>query len=155
MKILLAASELEPFTGAGEFGAAIRALARGLVERQHEVSVVLPFYRAARENGAGKAKRIGVKLSVAVGNARYPATIREMKTPDGVQVFFVERDEFFDRSGLYGTDEGDYQDNAARFIFYSRCVVELARRLDPAPDIAHAHRALRALAGLPGQFLEL
>ena len=33
MKILLAASELEPFTGAGEFGAAIRALSGELLAR--------------------------------------------------------------------------------------------------------------------------
>lgn len=145
MKILLAASELEPFTGPGEFGAAVRSLARGLVARGHEVSVVLPFYHAVRENGAAKAKRTGAKFSVAVGNARYPAAIREMKTPDGVQVFFVEREEFFDRSGLYGTPESDYQDNAARFIFFSRCVIELAKRLDPAPEILHAHNWQAAL----------
>lgn len=145
MKILLAASELEPFTGPGEFGAAMRSLARGLAERGHEVSVVLPFYHAVRENGAAKAKRTGAKFSVPVGTARFPASIREIRTADGVQVFFVEREEFFDRSGLYGTDDGDYQDNAARFIFFSRCVVELARRLEPAPEILHAHNWQTAL----------
>ena len=31
----------------------MRALARGLVERGHDVSVVLPFYRAAREDNGG------------------------------------------------------------------------------------------------------
>lgn len=145
MKILLAASELEPFTGAGEFGAATRALSGGLLARGHEVSVVLPYYRAARENGAGKAKRTGVKFSVQVGGGRYPGVVREMRAPNGVQVFFIERDEYFDRSGLYGTPESDYQDNAARFIFFSKCVVELARRMDPAPEIVHAHNWQAAL----------
>ncbi len=145
MKILLAASELEPFTGSGDFGAALRALAGGLVARGHEVSVVLPYYRAARENGAAKAKRTGVKFTVPVGGARYASALREMTTPDGVQVFFIERDEFFDRSGLYGTPDGDYQDNAARFVYFARCVVELARRLEPAPEILHAHNWQAAL----------
>src|SRR5690606_27350301 len=80
-----------------------------------------------------------------LGSAKLPCAIREMRTPDGVRVFFVERDEFFDRSGLYGTAEGDYQDNAARFIFFSKCVVELAKRLEPAPDILHAHNWQAAL----------
>jgi starch synthase len=145
MKILLAASELEPFTGAGEFGAAIRALSGELLARGHEVSVVLPYYRTVRENGAAKAKRTGVKFSVQVGGGRFPGLVREMRAPNGVQVFFIERDELFDRSGLYGTPESDYQDNAARFIFFSKCVVELARRMEPSPEIVHAHNWQAAL----------
>ncbi len=146
MKILLAASELEPFTGAGEFAVALRALSNGLLARGHEVSIVLPYYRAARENGAAKAKRTGVKFTVPVGSGRYPCAVRELRTATGVQIFFVERDEFFDRSGLYGGEEGDYQDNATRFIYFSKCVVELARRMDPAPEILHAHNWQAALA---------
>jgi starch synthase len=139
MKILLAASELGPFTGPGEFSAAMSALSGELLARGNEVSVVLPWYRAARENGAAKAKKSGAKFNVQVGGSRFPCIIREMRAPNGVQVFFVERDEYFDRSGLYGGEEGDYQDNSARFIFFSKCVVELARRMDPAPEILHAH----------------
>jgi starch synthase len=52
-------------------------------------------------------------------------------------VLFVARDEFFDRSGLYGADDRDYQDNSARFVFFTKCVVELARRL--SPDVVHVH----------------
>ncbi len=145
MKILLAASELAPFTGTGEFGAAMSALASGLAARGHDVSIAVPFYRTARENGAAKARRTGAKFTVPVGAGRLPATIRELRTPEGVQVFFIERDEYFDRSGLYGSEDGDYQDNAARFIFFSRGVVELARRMDPAPEIVHAHNWQAAL----------
>ena len=145
MKILLAASELEPFTGPGEFSAAMRALSGELLALGHEVSVVLPWYRAARENGAAKAKKTGAKFTVPVGGGRFPCVIREMHAPNGVQVFFIERDEFFDRSGLYGGDDGDYQDNSARFIFFSKCVVELARRMEPAPEILHAHNWQAAL----------
>lgn len=145
MKVLLAASELAPFTGPGEFGAAVRAQAAGLLARGHEVSVVVPYYRTARENGAAKAKRTGAKFTVPVGGARLPASVRELRGSDGSQVFFVERDEFFDRTGLYGSEDGDYQDNAARFIFFSRCVIEIARRMDPAPEILHAHNWQAAL----------
>ncbi|MDD5200019.1 MAG: glycogen/starch synthase [Terrimicrobiaceae bacterium] len=145
MKILLAASELEPFAGAGAFAASVRQLAGGLLARGHEVSVVIPYYRAARESGAGKAKRLGAKFSVPVGGARYSCAIRELRGANDLQIFFVERDEFFDRSGLYGTADGDYQDNAARFIYFSKCVVELARRMDPAPEILHAHNWQAAL----------
>ncbi|MGH8046480.1 MAG: glycogen synthase [Chthoniobacterales bacterium] len=145
MKILLAASELDPFTGPGEFATAMSALSGELLGRGHEVSVVLPWYRTARENGAAKARKTGAKFSVQVGGGRFPCIVREMRAPNGVQVFFIERDEFFDRSGLYGGDDGDYQDNSARFIFFSKCVVELARRMDAPPDILHAHNWQAAL----------
>jgi Glycogen synthase len=145
MRILLAASEMEPFASTGPFGTAIDAIARELAARGHEVSVALPWYREARENAGSKAKRTGARFSVPLGGAKVPCAIRETRTKSGVQVFFIERDEFFDRTGLYGTGDGDYQDNAARFIFFSKCVVELAKRLDPAPDILHAHNWQAAL----------
>lgn len=145
MKILLAASELEPFTGTGEFSVAMNALATSLLARGHDVTVVLPWYRIARENGAAKAKKTGARFQVQVGGGRLPCIVRELRTGGGLQVFFIERDEYFDRSGLYGGDEGDYQDNAARFIYFSKCVIELARRMDPAPEILHAHNWQAAL----------
>src|SRR5439155_24884239 len=47
--------------------------------------------------------------------------------------------EYFDRSGLYGTEGYAYDDNAERFVYYSKAVVELARRMKPAPEIVHVH----------------
>ncbi len=138
MKILLAASEMAPFAGSEAFGGAVAAMASELQSRGNEVSVVLPYYRSIRELGASKAKKTGVKFSVALGTGRSSCEIREGRAPGGVQVFFVERDEFFDRSGLYGVDGRDYQDNAARFIFFAKAVVELVRRMEPSPEIVHA-----------------
>jgi len=34
-----------------------------------------------------------------------------------VTVYFINKDIYFDRPGLYGTPKGDYSDNAERFIF--------------------------------------
>ncbi len=138
MKILLAASEMAPFAGSEAFGGAVAAMASELQSRGNEVSVVLPYYRSVRELGASKAKKTGVKFSVALGNGRCSCEIREGRAPGGVQVFFVERDEFFDRSGLYGVDGRDYQDNAARFTFFAKAVIELVRRMEPSPEIVHA-----------------
>lgn len=137
MKILMAASEMAPFASTGEFASEVLALASHLGEAGNEVTVVLPFYRCIREEKAHKAKRSKIKFSVPVGPAKLPAEIFEARAPGGVQVLFVARDEFFDRSGLYGADGRDYQDNSARFIFFTKCVVELARRL--SPDVVHVH----------------
>jgi len=138
MKILIATSELAPFAGSDAFGGSVAAMAAALQARGHDVSVVLPYYRSARESGASKSKKTGVKFSVPLGGARCSCEIREGRGPGGMQVFFVDRDEFFDRSGLYGVDDRDYQDNAARFTFFSKAVIELVRRMEPTPEVIHA-----------------
>ncbi|MEI6279002.1 MAG: glycogen/starch synthase [Verrucomicrobiae bacterium] len=137
MKILMAASEMAPFADTGELAGEILALAAQLGEAGNEVSVVLPYYRCIREEKSHKAKRTKIKFSVPIGPSKLPAEIFETRAPGGVRVFFVARDEFFDRSGLYGAEGRDYQDNSARFIFFTKCAVELARRL--SPDVVHVH----------------
>ncbi len=146
MKILMMASEMAPLAASGSLGTGVAVLARGLRALGHEVSVVLPLHRAARETSS--LKKTGVKFSVMVGNAKYATEIFETTTPDGTQVFLVARDEFFDRSGLYGNESGDYQDNSTRFVFFTKCALELARRMDPAPEVIHAHGWQTALAGV-------
>lgn len=145
MKILMAASEMSPFASSGKMGTEVARLAGSLGSLGHEVSVVLPLHRAVRETA--KIKKTGVKFTVPVGGARHGAEIFETTSPEGVQVFLVARDEFFDRSGLYGSESGDYQDNSARFIYFSKAVIELARRMDPQPEILHAHGWQTALCG--------
>ena len=137
MKILMAASEMTPFARTGEFADEMLALAAHVSEAGHEVTVAMPFYRCVRENKLVKAKRAKTKFSIPVGPAKLPAEIFEATAPGGVRVLFVSRDEFFDRTGLYGADDRDYQDNSARFIFFTKCVLELAKKL--APDVVHVH----------------
>lgn len=139
MNILMAASEMVPFARTGALAEVMLALPGALREAGHEVSVVLPYYRSIKDAKEFSVRPTKVKFTVPVGEARYDCEIFESRAPNGVQVFFVGRDEFFDRSGLYGTNGRDYQDNAARFTFFNKCVIELARRLNPAPDVIHAH----------------
>jgi starch synthase len=139
MKILMASSEMAPLARTGGLGDVLAALPSELQQRGHEVSVALPFYRGIRENKALKAKRTGVTVTIQIGAKRHEAEILQCTAPNGVQVFLVRRDEYFDRSGLYGADGRDYEDNAERFIFFSKAVVELARRVTPPPDVLHVH----------------
>jgi starch synthase len=139
MKILHAGSELTPFARSGGLGDVIEALPAALVALGHDSSVAIPCYRGLREHPQLGAKDTGVRLQVPLGHRVLEAEIWEGRAPNGIQVFLVRRDEFFDRTGLYGGDGRDYGDNAERFIFFSKCVVEIARRISPALDIIHVH----------------
>ncbi len=79
-----------------------------------------------------------LQLSIPLGSGTLNAKVWQAETDTGVRLFLIQRDEFYDRSHLYGVS-GDYADNAARFIFFSKAVVELARHLDPLPQILHLH----------------
>jgi starch synthase len=100
---------------------------------------VLPLYRGIRSDAALGVTSTGVEIRVQLGAKRVSAEILQCTAPNGVQVFLVGRDEYFDRAGLYGEAGATYGDNAERFIFFSKAVVELARRITPPPDIIHAN----------------
>ncbi len=146
MNILMAASEMAPLARTGALSEAVADLSGELRKLGHNVSVVIPYYRSIRENKAIKPRKSGIKFSVPVGSGNFPCEIFEVKVESGVKVYLVSRDEFFDRTGVYGVDDRDYQDNSARFIYFTKCAVELGRQLDPAPDIFHAHSWETALA---------
>jgi len=147
MKILMVGTEMAPLARTGGLGDVLEALPAELQRRGHEVSVVLPLYRSIRENPDIVLRETGVEVGVSVGSKRVEAEIFECTAPNGVQVFLVRRDEYFDRSGIYGADGGrGYDDNAERFIFFARAAVELACHITPAPDVIHAHDWQAALA---------
>jgi len=136
MKILIAASEFAPFAQTGDFAAYVEKLAAATAAAGNETTVVLPLYRCIREGKIPGLKRGKLRLNIDLGANKLPAEVWEVSGPGGVRLLFIGRDEFFDRTGLYGMDGRDYQDNAARFIFFSKAVVELARR--ESPDVVHA-----------------
>jgi len=145
MRILMISAEGPPLLHAGALIDVMDALPHALRERGHEVAVALPFYREIRENPAFKEEDTGVTVDVRVGEKTYIAEYLQGHTASGVQLFLIRCDEFFDRDGIYGEHGVPYEDNAARFIFFSKAAVELARRLTPSPQILHVHDWAAAL----------
>jgi starch synthase len=133
MRILFVASEGLPFSKTGGLADVIEALPRALVGQGHDVAVVLPRYRNTQ------VKNVLIKsLTVPMGTAlRFPA-IADGGRPGGVQYFFVDDPEYFDREQLYGVGGRDYADNAERFAEFARVAIELAKQLW-LPDAIHCH----------------
>ncbi len=138
MRILMAASEANPFAKTGGLADVASGLSKALAGLGHEVTLALPFYRQIiKPHLAGEL--VG-KLTIPVGQKRLEAEIRSTTLPGShVRVLLIDQPEYFDRAGLYGDKGHDYTDNAERFIFFSRAVLEAARLLDLQPDIVHAN----------------
>src|SRR5438876_1994766 len=145
MRILMISAEGPPLVRAGALVDVLHALPRELRARGLEVSLTLPYYREIRENAAFKEEDTGVTVDVRVGDQTYIAEYLEGRSASGVQLFFTRCDDFFDRPELYGEHGKKYEDNAARFIFFCKAALELARRLTPSVQILHAHDWAAAL----------
>jgi starch synthase len=144
MKILMATSEFSPLASTGDLGDQVGVLAAELKRLGHDVSVVIPLYRSIRES-THDIRPTGIEFQLNLGGKRVSTDIVETTGPNGIQVFMIRRDEYFDRSGIYGANARPYEDNAERFIFFSKVVTELAQRLTPSPEIIHSHDWTAAL----------
>jgi len=133
MRILFIASEGLPFCKTGGLADVIEALPKALVAQGHDVAVVLPRYRNM------PIKSVVIKsMTVPMGTAlRFPS-IADGGRQGGVQYFFVDDPEYFDRDQLYGVAGKDYPDNAERFAEFARASIELTKQLW-LPEVIHCH----------------
>jgi len=133
MRILFVASEGLPFCKTGGLADVIEALPKALVAQGHDVAVVLPRYRNM------PIKNVMIKsMTVPMGTAlRFPA-IADGGRQGGVQYFFVDDPEYFDRDQLYGVAGKDYPDNAERFAEFARASIEVTKQLW-LPEVIHCH----------------
>ena len=138
MRILLVSPEANPFARSGGLAEVIYALAWALVKMGHQVAVVLPLYRQVRESGRPLVST-GQTLSIPLSWKTLPAEIFTHQIDPKMQFYFIGQDALFNREGLYGTAYGDFDDNAERFIFFSRSVVEMIEALQLEFDVCHAH----------------
>ena len=145
MKILMISSEGWPLARSGALADVLAALPRELKARGHEIALAMPFYQELRTGRRLKTRKLPVDIPIVLGQERLVAQVLEGRTPEGLQIFFIRHDEFFDRPGVYQEKGEPYADNAARFIFFSKAAVELARRMSPTPEILHAHNWTAAL----------
>lgn len=139
MKIVHVASEVFPYVKTGGLADAVGALAATLAERGHEVAVFLPGYRKALEHPSARGAERRLRLRIEMGDRFASCDVLALTVAPRLTLYFVCREEFFDRQGIYGNGERDYEDNDNRFICFAKAVVETLRLLDLKADIVHAH----------------
>ncbi len=138
MRILMVTPEANPFARSGGLAEVIYALAWSLVKLGHQVSVVLPYYRQVQESER-PITSTGQILNIPMSWKTMPAEIFTSQIDPNLNFYFIGQDALYNREGLYGTAYGDFDDNAERFIFFSRAVVEMIDALKLEFDCCHAH----------------
>jgi len=138
MKILLASSEVYPFSKTGGLADMVGALGRALVKAGHEAVIVTPLYRGIREKFPA-LRRVDWEFDLPLGHRHVQAGLWELPQTGEAKVYFVEHDGYFNRAGIYLEDNLSYPDNAERYIYFSKCVVHLARYLPWRAEVVHVH----------------
>src|SRR5262245_22535674 len=138
MRLLLASSEVHPYSKSGGLADMVAALAKALGRSGHQVGLVTPLYRGIRERYP-ELERFDYRIDLPLGPRHLQAEVWSLQPGKRVTVYFIHQPEFYDRTALYGEGDCDYPDNAARFIFFSKCVTHLARYLTWQPELVHVH----------------
>jgi starch synthase len=137
MHIVFAASECSPWARTGGLGDVVSALPKTLAKLGHRVSVFLPYYRQVAK-AVPDAPVVLPSLTIPFPSYSRFVRILDGGVVDGVQNYFVDCPELFDRESFYATPSGDYPDNAERFGLLSRAVIEASKLLG-VPDVFHVH----------------
>jgi len=138
LNVMFAASECVPFAKTGGLADVVGSLPGELKRLGNEVSVCMPYYKHVKKS-CPKAKDIGIELKVPLGERVVTGTVLRYDDKAGVRFYFIRNKEYYDRVQLYGTPEGDYKDNAERFVFFGKAILELINALKTPVDILHCH----------------
>ena len=132
MKVLYATSEAYPYAMSGGLADVAGALPKALRKRLIGCRVVLPLYDNISEELKANMQFI-TSITVPVAWRRQYCGIFEAKH-DGVIYYLIDNQYYFKRTGLYG-----HYDDAERFAFFSRAVLEMIPHIDFVPDIIHCN----------------
>jgi starch synthase len=138
MNILLASSELHPYSKSGGLADMVSALSKTLARSGHEARVVTPLYRGI-QGQYPEIRREDWWFDLPLSGRRYQAELFSLSPEKNLTIYFIRQQEFYDRAGYYLENNVSYPDNAERFIFFSKCVAHLARYLPWRPDAVHVH----------------
>jgi starch synthase len=144
MRVVMVASECEPFAKTGGLADVVDALSRALGRLGHEVEVFLPRYRGVEPPPGSE------RLTIAVPRGQDPAaggeqegdlaTVDVLSGPaQGYRIRLVDHPFDFDRPDLYVLDGRDYPDNGARFTLLGRVALETLRAEGRPPAVIHGH----------------
>ena len=132
--VLFVGSECAPFAGTGGLGEVLGSLPKAINASSSGVkaSVILPLYESVAQEYRDKFEFIRHIYVPVSWRKQYCGLFKYVE--NGVEYFFVDNEYYFKRPNIYG-----YYDDAERYAFFSRAVLELLPHLGFDVDILHCH----------------
>lgn len=132
MKVLYATSEARPFAASGGLADVAGSLPQAIRARLVGCRVVLPLYESVPQELRDQMRFV-TSFSVPVAWRRQYCGVFEARS-GGVIYYLLDNQYYFKRAGLYG-----HYDDAERFAFFARAVLEMLDHIDFHPDIIHCN----------------
>lgn len=132
MKVLYASSEAYPFAMSGGLADVAGALPKALRRRLIGCRVIMPLYSTISEEMRSKMTFV-TSITVPVSWRRQYCGIFEAHI-DGVIYYLLDNQYYFKRDSLYG-----FYDDAERYAFFSRAVLEAIAHIGFKPDVIHCN----------------
>jgi len=132
MNILFASSEVAPFIKSGGLADVAGSLPQALAKMGHDVRVILPLYEGIGDNWRSQMTYLQCFHVMLAWRTPY-CGLFELKR-NGVTYYFVDNEYYFKRRSLYG-----HYDDAERFAFFSRAVIETSGHVGFWPDVIHCN----------------
>ncbi|HEY3426107.1 MAG TPA: glycogen synthase GlgA [Negativicutes bacterium] len=130
--VLFVAAEAGPFAKTGGLGDVVGSLPKELRQHGVDARVIIPKYSDI-PNPLKAGMVFKAKCTVPVGWRQQYCGVDEL-VYQGVPFYFIDNEYYFKRSGFYG-----HYDDAERFAFFCRAVLEILPALDFIPDVLHCH----------------
>lgn len=135
MKIGIVASEAIPFSKTGGLADVSGSLFEVFHNLGHETFLFLPYYKTTKSKIGNPSNTMNIKEKV--GAKTIDGKILTVEISKDRTLILIEQDDYYNRDKLYGTKDGDYQDNSERFGFFDIAVVEAIKQLSLKLDILH------------------
>ena len=136
LKILFVSAEVSPFAKTGGLADVAGSLPLTLAEMGNDVRVVMPRYKVINSN-----MKYLADFPVAMGDRKETCVVRESdmtfrsgEETNRLPVYFVDSYHYYDREGIYC-----YMDDADRFVFFCKAVLEMLPRINFQPDVIHCN----------------
>lgn len=136
LKILFVSAEVSPFAKTGGLADVAGSLPRTLASMGNDVRVVMPRYKSIK-SGMNYVTDFPVQLGQKRETCIVRGTEIDLKSGEKsarLPVYFVDSYSLFDREGIYC-----YSDDAERFAFFCKAVIEMLPRINFQPDVIHCN----------------
>ena len=131
MRIVNVASEANPLVKSGGLGDVVYSLSRELANADHEVSIILPYFKSVKSKNPG-AEYIGYDYVDMSWRHQYVGIFKMVI--DKINYYLIDNEQYFGRDGLYG-----YDDDGERFAYFALASQLVIHKFDLKPDIVHVH----------------
>ena len=140
-KILFAASECAPFVKTGGLADVAAALPVQLREMGADIRVVLPLYAKVKAR-YGMHMRHECDFNIKLGWRNQYCGVESL-VQRGITYYFIDNEYYFGRDYIYGVFNCD---EAERFGFFSKAIIEMLPHIGFMPDALHLNDWQTAMA---------